>query len=511
MNTKIDKKQNMIKVSSVNIIDTTNKTKQSTVLNKAALVDDTETINRRIRAGASPNASMCYQNEQELSEAERSKRNIRKRLAEQLNCNVDAVERKLGQSKGGPCNARTCERKKSLSKQRSNEPVDPIEQIINEGLNACRRRPSHDKRVANNSSRRPKPQPQRDYERDYFDDEADMRNWQEWRNKQKTNENCCRVDEQQQQEQRPCNIGFEVYQDECEDNVNDQQDCEPEQQEEPPRDTLRIEEELLEVEQRRLDLMRQLQQEQRAKLMDKERRQRGARPPQMAQNRSFESPTAQNQSFESSMTQNQTFESSTAQNRSFEIMAAQNRSTDSFKSPSTNKNRAAGSFDTPPQHCRSARALVEPLRAPKRPEAANRIRRHRPQKEQPLPDVCNESSDENGKDNCPRQSPCGQSTPKRRECQPVPTPKSSECGCPMPPRRQSGISRDDSTACIKPACKPQAKDNNDQAGPSGQNDGWNVPMQPPPLDSIEYAYRSGNMPIVCPPQKSNDPCNHNGR
>lgn len=495
---------------SVNCIDTTNKINQLTIVpNTMALMDDKETINQRIRAGASPNATMCCQNVQELSEVERSKHNIRKRLAEQLNCNVSVDERKRGQLKGGPCNARTCERKKSLTKQRSSEPVDPIEQIINEGLNACRRHLSHAKRVTGNSSRRPKPQPQCDYERDYFDDEADMRNWQEWRDKQKTNESCCHLNEQQQQ--RPSNIGFEVYQDECEDDVYDQQDCDPE---EPSRDTLRIEEELLKVEQRRLDLMRRLQQEQRAKL-DKERRHRG-------HDRSFESPTAQNRSLESSMTQNQSFESPTAQNRQYELMTAQNRSTESFKTPLTKPNRATGSFDTPPQHCRSIRALVEPLRAPKRPEAANRIRHHRPQKEQLSPNICNESTEENGEDNCPQQSPCGQLTPKRRECQPAPTPKSSECGCLMSSRRQFSISRNDSTACIKTLnvdisedrdrrCKPKAKDNNDQAGPSRQDDCWNAPTQPPPLDSVEYAYRSGNMPRICSPQKGNDHCNHNRR
>lgn len=465
---------------------------------------------QRIRAGASPRKRTCRHKAEDPCGAER---HTRRRPSAQRdgqrpctsgraaaeNRNPCSLNRsRTRRSNRSPCASGSCENK------RQPKPYDPVEDIINEGLNACRRPEQY------------VPRPERPacgYERDYFDDAADMRNWQEHRVKSQKPK-CCRP--------RTGPVPHSQCLGACR-----PAEPEPEYNEYEQNGAMKLAEHLLAVEQLRLQLVQRIERQQNMLLT-------------ASQRRLLEQQSAGRERARSS---------------------TPGRSPSSRSSPRTPSNaRQCGTpgFRTPVelQQRRSVRELVAPLLAPKRPTAPAPTSQRRRVKYVPPSPSDSDSTDENDNENCCPQSqarpytPAAQGASSRATCAtPVSTPRkrvvyqppsmssssSSSCGgacgdqTPPPghsdnvanPQRElfdnndrSWIASDPSqrrmSGVMRMTSTPRTSDHNNQS--LSRHFGLSMSSQPSSVDSpVEFYYRSATPSgLYSSQQRANDSRNCSG-
>lgn len=175
----------------------------------------------------------------------------------------------------GPTEKRVCA---SKSKQRR-PAIDPVDQIIEEGLqlrNRSRRsqrpEPNADEQQRRRSHRQsksivPRPQSARGYQPNFYDDSADMQNWKEHSNRQKElQKKQSSRDGQQTKRSRTCSTaGFVPY-------ADDQPSSRSRRQQPVPMDdeARQIQQDLINVQRHRLNLLRSIERAHRALLAEVE-------------------------------------------------------------------------------------------------------------------------------------------------------------------------------------------------------------------------------------------------
>lgn len=250
----------------------------------------------RLRAGSSPEKWMdsdqpCSPNPCRFDEGpvDCKTLSVRQRLAEELGC-CDCPKAEtpclVAEKTNMCCRARSSTPKKRCPSPKTNTCIDPVDQIVNEGLQLqkpSRRRSSSSRQSGRDRSGRDRCGRQAaskpSYQPDYFDDQADMTNWQEHR-ANVLQSNVTREQPRGQTPQTPnCSLDFQPYVDEERSSPMGAAERPREQTLDEVRQSMQVDLEWLNRHREKLAKYLELQREQQAERRAARRREReSARP-----------------------------------------------------------------------------------------------------------------------------------------------------------------------------------------------------------------------------------------